>query len=455
MKRNFQYYEPQMNGLSVPEIEQLLAPRLQRQIDYCCRTSEYYRNKFKQAGAEPSDIRTFDDLRRLPVFMTKDDERASQEESRAKQGHTWGMHLCAPPEDVYLTGTTSGTTGVPTFTYTFTQKDIDFLAPRLGHRLSLCGVGKGDRVLFFFPLGIYATTMTLWGLRLLGALPIDIDARAGTEMFLKIGDLSRPTHMACTPSLALYLIDRCPQLLGYPVSEFKLKGLFTTGELGIADSAIKQRLEEAYGCPAFDYWTPAGHAPGISCWAEEYQGLHAVAPEVCTSYFDLIDPITSEPVPLQDGAVGQMVHTSLQREACPLIRYAYGDVVKVSIGECPGCGFTGIRASLVGRADDMLIIKGVNVYPGAIREVIQQFRPQVTGEMRIVLDNPPPKVEPPLKVKVEYGQGIGKDDLPGLAQKISQTIHDRLRLRPLVELVPPGTFERSSRKTPVFERAYE
>ena len=171
MKNRFHYYEPQMNGLSIPEIEQLLAPRLRKQIDYCCSKSEYYQKKFKQAGAEPSDIRTFDDLRRLPVFMTKDDERASQEESRRRLGHTWGMHLCAPPEEVYLTGTTSGTTGVPTFTYTFTKNDIDFLAHRLGHRLNLCGVGKGDRVLFFFPLGIYATTMTLWGLRLLGALP--------------------------------------------------------------------------------------------------------------------------------------------------------------------------------------------------------------------------------------------------------------------------------------------
>ena len=455
MEKEFSYFEPQMDGLSIPEIEELLAPRLCRQIDYCVSHSGFYREKFQAAGANPGDIKTFNDLRRLPVFMTKEDERASQQESLQESGHPFGRHLCCPADELYLTGTTSGTTGVPTFTYTFTKPDLDFLAPRLAHRFKLAGVGKGDRALFFFPLGIYATTMTLWGLRLLGALPIDIDARAGTEMFLKFADLSRPTVMACTPSLALYLIERCPKHLGYPVSEFKLKALFTTGEPGISDLNIKKRLEESYGCPTYDYWSPAGHAPGVSCGAPEYQGLHAVTPEVCTSYFDLIDPHTGVSVPLTDGSVGQMVHTSLQRQATPLIKYAYGDVVKISLGECPGCGFKGIRATLIGRSDDMLIVKGVNVYPAAVRGVVTKFRPQVTGEMRIVLTSPPPKVEPPLRLKVEHGETVGGDDLAGLSAGIAQALHDDLRLRPVIELVPPGSLPRSSRKTPVFEKLYQ
>ena len=455
MKRPFSYYLPEMNGLSIPEIEAMLAPRLREQLKYCHDYSAYYRDKFKQAGAEIGDIQTFDDLRRLPVFMTKEDERACQEESRQKLGHTFGTHLCAPPDELYLTGTTSGTTGVPTFTYTFTKNDLDFLAPRLAHRLAMCGVGKGDRGLFFFTLGIYATTMTLWGLRLLGALPIDIDARAGTDTFLKFADLTRPTFLACTPSLALYLIEKCPKILGYPVSQFKLKGLLTTGEPGIANPEIKKTLEEAYNCPSFDYWSPAGHAPGISCESDEYYGLHAIAPEVCTSYFDLIDPISGASVPLEDGVIGQMVHTSLHREACPLVKYAYGDVVQVSLGECPGCGFTGIRARLVGRADDMLIVKGVNVYPAAVRAVVMKFQPQVTGQMRIVLDSPPPRVVPPLQMKVEYQGNLDQRELDALAEKIGQAVHDTLRMRPKVIMVPEGSLPRSTRKTPVFEKAYE
>ena len=112
-------------------------------------------------------------------------ERA-QRHPYKRLGHPFGLHLCAPVEELYLTGTTSGTTGTPTFSYTFTQRDMEVLGPHLGHRLALAGVGKGDRVAFFFSLGIYATTMTLWGLRWLGALPIDIDARAGTDLFLTV-----------------------------------------------------------------------------------------------------------------------------------------------------------------------------------------------------------------------------------------------------------------------------
>lgn len=455
MSKRFRYYMPEMEGLSIPEIEAMLAPRLQEQIKYCCENSDYYKGKFKDAGANPADIKTFDDLRRLPVFMTKEDERACQEESRQTLGHTFGTHLCAPLDELYLTGTTSGTTGVPTFTYTFTKDDLDFLAPRLAHRFALCGIGKGDRGLFFFTLGIYATTMTLWGLRLLGALPIDIDARAGTETFLKFADLTRPTFLACTPSLALYLIEKCPKQLGYPVSELKLKCLMTTGEPGIADLNIKKKLEEAYGCPSYDYWSPAGHAPGISCGADEYQGLHAVAPEVCTSYFDLIDPVSGEPVALEEGAVGQMVHTSLNRQACPLVKYAYGDVVQVSLKECPHCGFKGIRAKLVGRADDMLIVKGVNVYPAAVRQEVMKFQPDVTGQMRIVLDAPPPRVEPPLKLKVEYAGNLDQAEQDALGGRIGEAVHHALRMRPKVIMVPQDSLERHARKTPVFEKTYE
>jgi len=174
-------YMSGLEGKSQEEIRKLQEERLPKQLKYCYDHSEFYKMKFDACGARPEDIRTLEDLRKLPVFMVKDDERRSAEQSLQKYGHPFGLHLCAPLEDLYLTGTTSGTTGTPTFSYTFTENDMNFLAPRIAHRLSLAGVGKGDRVAFFFALGIYATTMTLWGLRLLGALPIDIDARGGTR----------------------------------------------------------------------------------------------------------------------------------------------------------------------------------------------------------------------------------------------------------------------------------
>jgi len=244
-------------------------------------------------------------------------------------------------------------------------------------------------------------------------------------------------------------------MLNREVGEFGLRGVLTTGEIGIAIPEIKRKLETAYGCRTYDYWAPCGNALGISCDSDEYHGLHAVCPDVCTSYDDLVDPITREPIDVVDGAVGEMVHTSLEREACPAVKYAYGDVVKLFTAECPGCGFRGKRVKLVGRADDMLIVKGVNIYPAAIKDIVTAFVPDVTGEMRIVLEAPPPRVTPPLRLKLEHGRNVGIGDLPGLAEKISAALHNQLKIRPEVEFVKPGTLPKETRKTPVFEKKYE
>ena len=445
----------ELQGKSQEEIRRIQEAKLSKQLKYCYDHSEFYRSKFDDCGAKPEDIRTMEDLRRLPVFMVKDDERRSAEQSLEKYGHPFGLHLCAPVEDLYLTGTTSGTTGTPTFSYSFTEKDMNFLTPRIGHRMSMAGIGKGDRVAFFFALGIYATTMTLWGLRSLGALPIDIDARAGTDLFTKFIALTRPSYMACTPSLAEYLVRKNPELLGYAVDNFKFKGVLTTGEVGIAIPEIKKKLESAYGCRFYDYWAPCGNAPGISCDSDAYYGLHAIAPDVCTSFDDLVDPVTKKPVDADvDGAIGEMVQTNLQREACPVVKYAYGDIVQVFLKECPGCGFQGRRIKVIGRADDMLIVKGVNVYPAAIRNIVTEFIPEVTGEMRILLDNPPPRVIPPLKLKIEHGKAVGQAELTALAERIGIAIHNRIKIRPEIELVEPESLPRETRKTQVFEKKY-
>jgi phenylacetate-CoA ligase len=455
MRKRF-YLVPELNDLSMEGIRRYQEQKLTRQLRYCYDHSELYRKKFDELGAKPEEIRTVEDLRRLPVFMTKDDERESARASLERDGHPFGLHLCAPVNELYLTGTTSGTTGIPTFSYTFTKKDIEFIGRQLGHRLSLAGVGKGDRVVFFFALGIYATTMTLWGLRELGALPIDIDARAGTELLIQFMDLTRPTYLACTPSLAEFLITKVPKVTGREVREYRLKGVLTTGEVGIAIPEIKHKLEDAYGCRVYDYWSPCGNCMGISCDSDEYQGLHAVAPDVCTSYDDLVDPITKEPVDSDvDGAIGEMVHTSLQREACPAVKYAYGDVVQVFTRPCPACGFSGKRVKLIGRADDMLIVKGVNVYPVAVKNTLTTFVPEVTGEMRIILDVPPPRVVPPLRVKIEHGGHVAKEDLPGLARRIAEALHNQIKVRPEIEFVPPGSLPKETRKTPLFEKRYE
>lgn len=454
MKTKAYFANPELNFMTQEEIRAYQEKLLVSQLSYCYENSDFYRRKFDEIGVRPGEIRTLDQLRALPVFMNKEIERKNAIESLEKYNHIFGTHLCAPVDQVYLTGTTSGTTGVPTFTYTFTENDVRLISRGLGHRFAYNGVGRGDRVLFIFPLGIYATTMTLWGIRGLGALPIDIDARAGSEYALHIADLARPNYMACTPSLAEHLVKKAPETIGKEVGDLKLKGIMLTGEIGISVPEIKKRLEAAYGCRTYDYWAPAGHCVAISCDSDEYHGMHAMSPDLCTSFDDLIDPETGKPVPIEDGAVGEMAITSLKREAAPMIRYAYGDIVQIYTSPCPNCGFPGKRIKLVGRSDDMLVVKGVNVYPSGIKEVVSSFLPRVTGEMRIVLSAPPPRVVPPLKIKIEYGLDTRETELEGLAEEICNALHRLQRIRPVIEWVKPGTLEKSTRKTPVFEKAY-
>jgi phenylacetate-CoA ligase len=183
--------------------------------------------------------------------------------------------------------------------------------------------------------------------------------------------------------------------------------------------------------------------------------MHAVTPDNDLYPLDLIDPITGEHLDPVDGAEGEAIYTSLNRKALPILRFGSGDIVKVMRGECPSCGFTGARLRVTGRSDDMLIVKGTNVYPGAIRTVINEFIPQVTGQMRIVLDTPPPRVEPPLVVRVERGADTRDADLDALGARIKRALHDRVRMTPEIEWVEHGQLERAVTKTPMFERRYE
>jgi phenylacetate-CoA ligase len=148
------------------------------------------------------------------------------------------------------------------------------------------------------------------------------------------------------------------------------------------------------------------------------------------------------------------MNTSLTRRAAPLLRYATGDIVQVFTSPCPGCGFEGPRVKVIGRSDDMLIVKGTNVYPAAIKQEIASFAPETTGEMRVVLSGPPPRVVPPLVVKVEFGPTVRADDLPGLTARIKGHLSSKLKVSPEIEWVAPRSLERAMTKTPLFEKNY-
>jgi phenylacetate-CoA ligase len=445
-----------LNLMTPAQIREYQEVKLRGQLRYCFNNSDFYRQKFNAAGVHPNDIRTIKDFRKLPIFMTKEDERISQQESIQRHGHPFGMHLCAEPEDIELASTTSGTTGLPTFTYSFSKRDINGpVADLWAAMLKYVNVKPGDRVLFAFTLGIYATSMILWGIRKINAIPIDIDVRGGVDLILQFAEITRPVCALMTPSFAEYLIKAAPDSIGKEVSSLGIKSLLLCGEPGAGVLETKKRLEDAFLAKVYDFWAPGALGFGVSCNSDEYYGLHCYAPDYNLCQDDLINPTSKENIYVEDGATGELVHTSLERDACPMIRYAYGDIVQVFTKECPACGFKGKRLKFVGRSDDMLIIKGFNVHPETIQKIISTFIPKVTGHFKIVLETPPPKVASPLKIKLEYGSEVKQRQLIDLEMQIKTTLYHRIKTNSDIIWVPPDTFDRSLQKSSIFERNYK
>ncbi|NML46755.1 phenylacetate--CoA ligase [Ramlibacter sp. G-1-2-2] len=412
-----------------------------------CFANEYYGAKMRAAGiSDPREIRSLGQFRALPAFMNKAWHRESQAESLARYGHPFGMHLCAKLEDVLHVAGTSGTTGLPTF-YLFTKKDLELSFLTLTRMFKFCGLKRGDTVLHLYGLSMWvAGTTMIQAAESMGARPIPLGAEAGVTKALQYIEMCRPSALFCTPSMLSHLVDRAPQQLGKPLSAFGIQRVMCGGEPGLAIPEMRKRLQEGSGAKLYDMSGGAWTNAACDCGGPEHMGQHVWGEDYCFRY-DLVDPETRKPLPLVDGAVGEAIHTGLEYEAAPALRYASGDVLRLAVGECPHCGHFGARFSFVGRADDLMNIGGVKVYPTAVKEVVESLAPAISGQMQILLDAPPPRVVPPLKIAVEAAANVVEGDWAGLQEKIEQRLHAALKIRAKVTLVAAGSLATSNLKT--------
>lgn len=433
-------------------LRELRLDKMRVQFDYCRRNSDFYRAKMQDLGLEPEDIRTWDDFRRIPPLLTKAEEEENRNLTLSEDGHPFGKTLCAAPGDIVVTTSSSGTSGTPSF-YTYTQKDWQQFLDICARYLWRAGVRPGDSVL-------HASGLSMWTAHIhhsapthIGANSIPVGAEGGSERILQYADLLRPRIFFGTPSIASFLIERAPEAIGKTVAELGIEAMILGAEPGAGLPDVRKRLSEAFGARVFDLIGPSSPFSFLSCDCAEYQGMHELAPDFSVWPDDLIDAETREPIEVVNGAVGLGLMTDLERQAGPMLKYWYGDILQVFTEPC-ACGLPGKRIKIIGRADDMLIVKGVNVFPAAVKNLLSGFAPRVTGEMRIVLDGPPPRVVPPLRMRVEHGPDVTDEQArDALARDIARTLSSSLRVRPEVELVPPGSLERQA-KTPLIEHAY-
>jgi len=440
-------------GSYLHALDALRLPKLQKQIAYLWTNEDYFRPLFLAAGlTSPRDVQTIEDFRGLPAFLDKARHRESQDASLQRYGHPLGLHLTTAPENAIHLAATSGTTGTPTF-YVFTRKDLDITYRVLGRMFALSGLRPGDTTFHAFGLSLWLAGITyVQALEAYGARPVALGAEAGVPKILRYIQLTRPRALFATPSMVNQLIERCRDEIGVPVEALGLEIIFCSGEPGASQPLFRRRVKDHFGAKVFDATGGAWHNGTITCDSGQAYGMHYMAEDHCFRY-DLVDPETKAPLELKDGAVGEAIHTALEYEAAPAFRNATGDVLKLHVGECPGCGHFGVRMDIVGRADDMLAIKGVKVYPAAIQDVVRQFLPHVSGELRIRLDAPPPRVEPPLRLVIEAGEATAEADWDGLGRAIEQRIRELLTFRPSVAIVPFASLPRSGAKTRLVEIA--
>ncbi len=222
------------------------------------------------------------------------------------------------------------------------------------------------------------------------------------------------------------------------------------GEPGGGIPAVRENLAEAYGATIYDSQIDSHIGVAMSCNAKEYHGLHDLSPDIASRSEDIIHPETEEPVWLEHGARGIVLKTSLKHQARPAIKMYSGDLLELLTEPCE-CGFKGIRYKIFGRVDDMLIVKGVNLFPNAIKGVIEEYMPQTTGHFRVVLDGPPPRVTPPLRLRVETVHDLNAPETATLAERIKDQLHGDFKVTPDIEMIPAGTLERAVGKSKYIE----
>ncbi|MCK4795701.1 MAG: AMP-binding protein [Desulfobacteraceae bacterium] len=443
------FWNEKIETMSQDELRALQLKRLREQVKYNYQYSTFYRDKFNTCGMVPDDIETFEDFQKVPL-MTKDEHRRTQEESLEKYGHPYGIITCAPQEKIVRINSTSGTTGTPTL-YTLTRHDVAVVNELHARKFWRSGLRPNHVIIQALSLSMFTGGLPLSeGLMHLGASVVPVGIEAGTQRVLQFIELTSANAIIATPSFGEYLIEKTPKYTGKDARDLGIRLYYCAGEPGGGNPETRKRLSEGFNAKVFDN-TGGGHAfHGMSCDEppEQYSGMHFTSEDHCL--LELVHPETKAPVDIKDGATGEMVFTFLDWEGGPFMRYALGDILEVYTRPC-ACGMPGIRFKIMGRADDMLIVKGVNIYPGSIKNAVDKFFPRTTGALRILLDKPGPLVSPPLRIRLEHSAGMDTASIGVLEEEMVSYFKDNLRIRPKFIWVPHKTIPRETGKVKLVE----
>ncbi len=419
------YFEPQCETLARPLLEELQLKRLQDTARRVYERVPFYRRKFDEAGIAPDDLRRLDDIRRLP-FTTNADLR---------EAYPTGL-LAVPKDETLRLHMSSGTTGKPKALF-FSARDVDNAALLCARSFVAAGMNRSDVFQNMMTYGLFTGAfVTHYGAEKLGCLVIPAGPGNTERQVLLMKDF-RTTCIHLTPSFALYLSDFLEKKAVDARKELALQRAFVGAEPYTEET--RRKIEEGLGVRVYNcYGLSEMNGPGVAFECEQRSGMH-----LWEDHFimEIVDPETGAPVP--DGERGELVLTTLCREAMPILRYRTRDITAVACEPCP-CGRTHRRVHrIMGRSDDMFIIRGVNIYPQQIERVLMAL-PSVGRNYQIVLNG---LDEMTIKVELAQAGFDGRlEHVIALQREIVALLRAEILTKPNVELVPPGTLPVSEGK---------
>jgi phenylacetate-CoA ligase len=405
------------------------------QIAYLLARSALYRDKLPFETAEEAG--GLADIAQLPLT-----EKAELRATTTPE-NPFGAHVCAPREEIVRIYSTSGTTGTPSY-IPLTAGDLENWIAGSARSYAASGVVAGQRIVSTYNAGPFAAGAALASFDRIGLCHVPVGT-GNTERLLRAIELLQPEAVVLTPSYAEYCLEAAAER-GVDLARSSVERVLVAGEPGGGEPAFRARLEAGWGARVTEAMGIGD--VGVSLWGEceQQDGMHLGARGLV--HAELVDPGTGAAVALEDGATGELVLTHLRHRAAPLLRFRTRDHVRVRTGRCP-CGRSAPRVRCLGRTDDMLIVRGVNVFPSAVREVVASFAPAVSGRIVIRPAAPGVKQEPPLPVGVELAAGAAAD--VALGEAIRERLRDVLVVQTRVELVPWGSLQRSEYKSRLVE----
>ena len=408
-----------------------------RQIAFLFERSRFYRDKFAAAGFKTAAaVGGLADIAGLP-FTEKDELRASR-----SADEPIGAHRTATRDEIVRIYSTSGTTGTPSY-IPLTAGDVEAWVRTSARTYGASGVKRGDRIISTYNAGPFVAGAALDGFARLGLCHIPIGSGNTDRLIMAVEKLT-PNAIALMPSYALHLAEWAHKR-GVDLAKSSVERLMVAGEPGGGEPAMRARLEAAWGASVTEAMGIGDVSASLWGECEAKAGMHFSGRGFI--HFELIDPASGAPIALTDGAEGELVLTHLVNRSAPLLRFRTRDHVRLGVGLC-ACGRTAPRVRCIGRTDDMLIVRGVNLFPTALREIVAEFAPATTGVVMIRPKAPGVRQEPPLPVAVEALDPTHA----ALAERIRARVREALLVTAEIQLVAAGALPRTDYKSKLVER---